>query len=264
MTQTSHTTFSINEILPAPFVWCHVEGGGVELTEPREVEDAYQHSFIVESFMLSKYPITYAQYQTFVDAPDGFVDSTWWDFAPLASRWRERMEQATLYQVVDTNVPRMVTWYEAVAFCRWLSYLTGTDINLPTEPQWQRAALGDTGRKYPWGDVLDNTHSNYGNPLGKQAPVTNYPNGASPFGVWDMCGNVWEWTLTDWKGENSLVSERSKVTRGGAWYNSSDMIQPTFSFWQSADVWFTCGFRICTPLNPSRFLSQTVQIVYPT
>jgi formylglycine-generating enzyme required for sulfatase activity len=263
VTQTSHTTYTISEILPSPFSWCNIEGGGVELAEPREVDDVYQIHFVVESFLLSKYPITYAQYQAFVDAPDGFRDSTWWDFAPLASRWRERMGQATVYHV-SPDVPRMVTWYEAVAFCRWLTYLTGTEINLPTEPQWQRAALGDTGRKYPWGDSVDESVSNYGNPLGKQASVTTHPSGASPYGVWDMCGNMWEWTLTDWKGDNSLLSERSKVTRGGAWYNTSDMIQPTFSFWQSADVWFTCGFRICAPLDRSRNLSQTMQIVYPT
>ncbi len=264
MTQVSQTTFSINEILPSPFTWCAIEGGAVELVEPREVEDIYQTNFVVESFQLSKYPITNTQYQAFVDAPDGFKDQTWWDFAPLASHWRERMKEPTAFKVIDPNIPRMVTWYEAVAFCRWLSYLTGVDINLPTEPQWQRAALGDTKRKYPWGNVLDKNYSNYGNSMGKPLAVTSNPAGASPFGVWDMCGNVWEWTLTDWKGDNSLLSERSKVTRGGAWYNNADMILPTFSFWQSADVWFTCGFRICTPLDRSRNLSQTMQIVYPT
>src|SRR5690606_22290045 len=113
--------------------------------------------------------------------------------------------------------------------CRWLSAtLTPTpsprgrgeqwQITLPTEQQWQRAAQGDDGRKYPWGNDFDPQRCNTEESgIGKPTPVTQYPNGASPYGVFDMAGNVFEWCLTQW-GEDSAALEGGsrRVLRGGA------------------------------------------------
>ena len=117
-----------------------------------------------------------------------------------------------------------VTWYAAVAFTRWLSAKTGEKIALPTEQQWQRAAQGDDGLAYPWGNEWDGKKCN--NSVGlvrlftnnKPTPVTQYPQGASPFGALDMSGNAWEWCATDFKtGEPELNGTNVRVLRGGSW-----------------------------------------------
>jgi len=91
-------------------------------------------------------------------------------------------------------------------------------IRLPTEQEWQRAALGDTGWCYPWGDYLDEIYGNYGNKVGQPSGVENYPEGKSIFGVMNMVGNVWEWCLTGWNQENIDVNGYThRVFKGGAW-----------------------------------------------
>ncbi|HHN93338.1 MAG TPA: hypothetical protein ENK17_01085, partial [Anaerolineae bacterium] len=96
-----------------------------------------------------------------------------------------------------------VTWEQADAYCRWLASATGWDVRLPTEAQWEKAASWDPAagvkRRYPWGDEEpDDSRLNYlGSRLGRTTPVGSYPAGASPYGLMDMAGNVWEW-VADW------------------------------------------------------------------
>ena len=114
-----------------------------------------------------------------------------------------------------------VSWYEAVAFCNWLSGTTGENITLPTEQQWQRAAQGDTNWAYPYGPKFDENRCN-SNTQGT-TPVTQYEGkakGDSPFGVTDMNGNVWEWCLTKYEsGERDMDGTDVRVLRGGSWWN---------------------------------------------
>jgi formylglycine-generating enzyme required for sulfatase activity len=85
-------------------------------------------------------------------------------------------------------------------YCEWLSHKTGTNFKLPTEAQWEKAARGTDGRKYPWGSrESDETLANFNEKIGKTTPVGSYPAGASPYRLLDMSGNVWEW-CSDWYG----------------------------------------------------------------
>lgn len=91
-----------------------------------------------------------------------------------------------------------VSWDDASAYCQWLSQKTGLRFNLPTEAQWEKAARGNDQRKYPWGNQEpDKNLANFGFDIDKTTPVDSYPAGASPFGLLDMAGNVWEW-CSDW------------------------------------------------------------------
>ena len=117
-----------------------------------------------------------------------------------------------------------VSWYEAIAFCQWLGEMTGENITLPTEVQWQYAAQGDDGRKYPWGDEWDCQRCNNSvSPCDSNVttPVRQYEGrGDSPFGVVDMSGNVWEWCRTDYEsGSNKIEGGNRRVLRGGSWDN---------------------------------------------
>lgn len=169
----------------------------------------------VEAFFISKYPVTYAQFQAFIDAPDGYRNDAWWQ--GLARREMKPGKQAW---PIDNHPRETVSWYDAFAFCRWLSEKKGLRITLPTEQQWQRAAQGDDGREYPWGNEFGPSRCNTReNGINRTTPVNQYPSGISPYGVYDMGGNVWEWCLNEWENpENTgLAGSDIRVLRGGSW-----------------------------------------------
>jgi formylglycine-generating enzyme required for sulfatase activity len=99
-------------------------------------------------------------------------------------------------------------------------------VSLPTEQQWQRAAQGDDGREYPWGDAFDSSRCNTEESgIKRTTPVNQYPNGISPYGVYDMAGNVWEWCLNEYEDPDitSLAASHSHVVRGGSWGSPQDI-----------------------------------------
>ncbi|KFB72202.1 MAG: Serine/threonine-protein kinase pkn1 [Candidatus Accumulibacter phosphatis] len=192
------------------------------------------------TFYMARYPLTNAQFQAFIDAgaygdvSQGFVEKIksllqakagqrgdWWrDLRrpePQPSRWQQ------------SNRPRTnVDWYEALAFTRWLSQQLGYEVRLPTEEEWERAARGRDGREYPWGNSYESGRANINETwdktgewtLGQTTAVGIYPHGASPEGVLDLAGNVWEWCLnnSDHSGKSpSNTSDVPGVLRGGSW-----------------------------------------------
>jgi len=214
----------VTDLLPPPFEWVTITAGWVEVKE--------HGAFDLPAFAIAKYPITNAQYKVFVEAGDGFRNPRWWDYSRAAQAWRTDNERPQNTGFGGDDLPRTnVTWFEAVAFCRWLGAQTGEDIMLPTEQQWQRAAQGDDRREYPWGNEEPNERlCNWANNVGRPTPVTQYPKGASPYGVRDMSGNVWEWCLNEYEsGNTSLDGSASRVLRGGSWdYVNSDVLRATY------------------------------------
>lgn len=181
-----------------------------------EGEFTYQNSQILElaTFYVARYPITHAQFQAFIDAPDGYDNTVWW--RGLA----ERQSNPGRPRWGFPNHPReKVSWYDAIAFCRWLSSKLGFEITLPTEEQWEKAAQGTSSRLYPYGDAFDPKKCNIAETkIGSTTAVGLFPQGASPYGVLDMSGNVEEWCLNAYtSGTHSLEEKLERVLRGGAW-----------------------------------------------
>lgn len=259
-------TQSITSILPTPFEWIDIPGGTVKLEKwmdtlegtwmdlPDGTIKIEVETYTIDGFAISKYPITNAQFQVFVDATDGYSRSRWWDFSGNALDWRLEDEYSQKSTFEGADHPRTnVAWYEAVAFCRWLSVKTGQKIMLPTEQQWQRTAQGNDERVYPWGEHWDGSKCNNSvDPFSSKStsPVNQYEGkGDSPFGVVDMVGNVWEWCLTDYETGNNELGEDaiSYVLRGGSWLNTEKSAY-SCNYRKDAvpdDGYYNEGFRIC-------------------
>lgn len=142
-----------------------------------------------------------------------------------------------------------VSWYEAVAFCMWLSHDLGEHIMLPTEAQWQYAAQGTDGRAYPWGNDWDAGKCNT-NVIGlnKTTPVRQYEGvGDSPFGIVDLAGNVFEWCLTDYEKNTNDVHGLAMwvVLHGGSWLFGQDSARATLRTYLRPDSRLEgVGFRV--------------------
>ena len=208
------------DVLGEPFEWCFVNGGRVSLIDASGYGGSKGGDFHVDDFAIAKFLITNSQYQKFIDVPNGFSNQEWWSFSPEGKLWRRdhRHPKPTAFPGSDLPVTR-VSWFDSVAFCNWLSAELKEAVRLPTELEWQRAAVGNTGWAYPWGNELDETRANYANKIQKSSSGGSYPKGQSPFGVMDMIGNLWEWNLTIWGTNNNtdLNGYVYRNYRGGAW-----------------------------------------------
>ncbi len=209
----------VETILCPPFEWCFVPGGVVTLIDASDYGGTTGGSYQVAGFAIAKYLITNTQYKKFIEHPNGFCNPQWWDFSPQGIQWRKdhRNPKPTAFEGADLPRTR-VSWFDSVAFCNWLSAELNVPVRLPTEQEWQRAAVGDTGWSYPWGNEFDETCGNFMKRIGKVSPVGSFPSGQSPFGVMDMIGNLSEWCLTAWATDSTDLSGYTyRVIRGCAW-----------------------------------------------
>jgi len=143
-----------------------------------------------------------------------------------------------------------------VAFCRWVSQITGVEVRLPTEAEWEKAARGTDGRLYPWGDDLpDATRCNFNLNVKDTTPVGRYsPFGDNPYGCADMAGNVWEWTSSLYEpypyrsddGREELTSRASRSLRGGGFFSNAAYVRCACRAGPAPDVRNNAyGFRVC-------------------
>lgn len=242
-------------LLPEPFEWDYIPVGKVILENGFYVSSE-KNTFEVGDFYIAKYPVTNHQFKVFIDDKGYQTKSYWTD-----NGWKYCKEE-NWQQPAYFNNPKWngylqpvigVSFYEAVAFINWLNARCLKDdavfINLPTETQWQRAAQGDDGRRFTWGNVWDNEKANTSSIIGKTTPVSKYPNGASPYGVFDMNGNVMEYCMTEVYSGKSHQDIDSCMLRGGDWYHGKEFRDITFRGMSGAvdihDGYQYIGFRIC-------------------
>ncbi|MCP4415033.1 MAG: SUMF1/EgtB/PvdO family nonheme iron enzyme, partial [Chloroflexi bacterium] len=196
-------------------------------------------------YWISKTPVTNAIYKKFIDAnPEYRLPKTLLGgFANWDKRKRTYPPKQSQHPVT------LVSWSDAVAFCKW------ADLSLPTEEQWEKAARGRDGRKYPWGnDHPTDKLCNFNRNVDQTTPVGDYsPQGDSPYGCVDMGSNVREWCLNKYDTpEDISVSEgkaswtdAARVSRGGSWYNGSDNVRAAYRDRCAPDDRFNgIGFRV--------------------
>jgi hypothetical protein len=227
--------------------WVNIPGGTVKLAD-------IKGEFKVNSFRIARFVVTNRQFQAFLNARDGYGNKKWWTdieqpFVPSSSRWSE------------ANSPReSVSWYEAVAFCRWLTanyhelglLKNNQEIRLPTEWEWQQAATnGNPEHINPWGAKWDSARCNSSESgLNRTTAVGLYPQGTWQNGPQDITGNICEWCLNKW--ENPDVQSATKidksglrVIRGGSWKVTRWYLRTSFRDGHVADFRSdSVGFRI--------------------
>src|SRR5580658_165454 len=188
-------------------------------------EEAPVHAVSLAAFRLQRYPVTVQEYGEFV-AEGGSEPEDW-----------ERQRQYPNRPVVG------VSWFEAAAYCAWKGG------RLPSEAEWEGAARGPQGTRYPWGDEppLDSSRANYEMSVGHPTPVGLYPKGNTTEGLCDILGNVWEW-CEDWFGPYQSHGKRDqkyKVVRGGSWAYYSRLVRASVRYgvepsYRDIDVGFRC------------------------
>jgi formylglycine-generating enzyme required for sulfatase activity len=186
-----------------------------------------QREVDLPTYYIAKYPVTVAQYTPFVES-DSYTNHAYWTDAGWQWRLRMNKEQPEYWRdpkwhIADHPVVG-VSWYEAYAYCWWLSAQVGYEVKLPTEAEWEKAARGTDGRIYPWGNEFDVSKCNTKRiGISRTTPVGKYSSqGDSPYGCTDMIGNVAEWCLTKWQEgyyiseDNTTTGQNPRVLRGGS------------------------------------------------
>jgi ergothioneine biosynthesis protein EgtB len=217
-----------------------------------------QHWVYTEKFLIDRYPITNGEFLNFM-MNGGYYDRSWWSVEGW--RWREQNNiKQPLYwrkrrgeqwvevglgqtQPLESERPVMcVSWYEADAYARFVGK------RLPTEEEWEKAVSWDPElerkRLYPWGERKPDVRTcNFNTHEGGTTPVGQYQVGSSPYGCYDMMGNVWEWTSTwfhpypgfaayPYEGYSVPYFDRQhRVLRGGSWATRRHIVRSTFRNW---------------------------------
>ncbi len=265
--------------LPPPMI--ELQGGsfGIGLTTaeikrlPRQEQQLFERSqndqpVTIAPFALARYPVTNAQYAVFIEA-DGYDPAApWWNAAAQAWLGKNQPTQPAnwndpYFGIARPNYPVVgVCWYEATAFCRWLTqYMNdGYTYRLPSEAEWEYAARGIARRMYPWGNEKpDGERANFGRTYDGTTAVGCFPPGATPEGILDLAGNVWEWTRSaycpypydpaDGREDEPDPAQKRFTLRGGGWYNQSIYLRASYRTNDPPDYHFNhVGVRLARHL----------------
>lgn len=245
-------------VAPGPFLMGSTEKDG-RIGFEIGVDEIPQRKVHVRGFYIDRFEVTEAEYFRFLEATGSKKYPGYWKEAGRADRFPDGFAN---YPVSD------VDWFDADAYCRWAGK------RLPTEAEWEKAARGADGRKWPWGNEFEPGRANlrgasefwkapagqegYGVP-GWKAPVGGHPEDISPYGAYDMAGNVREWTASGYQtypGNSSRTVKDSrmfKMIRGGSYLTEAPFsraaarlaVLPTIGP-SEKDGWhsdYTYGFR---------------------
>ncbi len=233
-----------------------VPGGAFVMGDAMGEPDEAPRQVTVASFRIMRREVTNAQFAAFVARTgrvtdverngEGHVWTDRWRRAAGAD-WRHPQGPDSAIAGLDGHPVVQVSARDAAAFCRFHG------LRLPREAEWEYAARGTDGRRFPWGDAPPRQSPPHRANFGAEsccaadasdghlrtAPVGSYPAGASPFGLLDMAGNVWEWTADPYPGRPGTAA-----IRGGGWGNDSYCLRAGYRHWNPPDIGLDMvGFR---------------------
>ena len=252
--------------------WCQLEAGPfwygayMEADEQERANVTLRQVTLPYPYRIGRYPVTNNEYRRFIEA-GGYQEQRWW----TDNGWQNKGNRTQPYSWEDAtrNAPTQpvvgVTWYEAAAYCAWLTEVgraarwvaANASIRLPTSLEWERAARGlDDQRRYPWGnEAPDAERANYKDTgLGRPSAVGCFPAGAAACGALDMAGNVMEWMSTPY-GEPGLVEARKDFTL-------DESVLLSYNDFRDQSEQLCCGSRFWS--NPfDRFNLRSFRVFWP-
>jgi formylglycine-generating enzyme required for sulfatase activity len=189
--------------------------GAVEQDKRAEMDEE-SREVTVGAFYIDRFPVTNAQYRVYLEDMK-IPESEYPDF------WDDSDADKENHPVVG------VSYKEARAYARWLNTLFDIKKRLPTENEWEKAARGGAEGIYPWGDESpkDNVRANYNgnNRFDGTSPVGSFKNGVNAFGLFDMAGNVWQWTSTPYEEETGEAPAKNMIVKGGSWMDGPNELR---------------------------------------
>jgi formylglycine-generating enzyme required for sulfatase activity len=226
---------------------CFIPGGDFLMGSDEGKDNEHPiHTVSIDAFYVDRCPVTQAEYKRFADAtgrPVPCYEVNWEDLSDY--NWDP--DKRTPPQGLEEHPVVLVSWEDAKAYAAWAGK------RLPTEAEWERAARGTDGRRWPWGNEFITSSSNTKETqIGGTTPVGFYsPEGDSVDGVCDMVGNVWEWTTSLFRpypydandGRESQEAGGWRVLRGGSWSNDLDRARCTARLDGDFLFWSNVGFR---------------------
>lgn len=264
-------------LIPEKMMFCDIPAGLFKMgsqDDPmaEDVEKPRHPCTIPYDYRISKYPVTNAQFKAFANE-GGYREKRYWTEAEAAGYWKDGKVRGyrydpgrnkTIEEYFDSpmdfgepfslpNHPVVgVNWYEALAFTHWLTEIMHKAeklpedrvIRLPSEAEWEKASRGTDGRVFPWGKGPDPNRANYDKTgINGTSAAGCFQGGASPYGVEDMSGNIWEWTRSLWgkdwskpdfgypysskdgREDLNASADTLRVLRGGAFNNYEDLVR---------------------------------------
>jgi len=233
--------------------------GSDKAVDPEAQDDELpQHRLNLAEYWIGKTEVTNGQFAAFVAATsykttaeqEGsgyvFTGSDWEDVK--GASWQQPSGPGSDVKEKANHPVVLVSWHDAVAFGQWVSQVTGRTVRLPSEAEWEKAARGMDGRIFPWGNTWDGARVDFcdqqcdgswkdasvNDGYRTTAPVGTYTNGVSPYGAFDLAGNVWEWVSSKYgsypyrpnDGREDRSSTDGRVLRGGSWNNEAWDVRP--------------------------------------
>jgi len=248
-------------------------------TDDGAKDEGPAHTVYLDAFWIDQFEVTTRQFQQFVDnsghrttAEDEGWSHTWTGGSDVwtetaGAQWHHPSGPNSTIAALQEHPVVAVSWYDAVAYCQWAGR------RLPTEAEWEKAARGSDERRWPWGDAWACGRANFddettldtetvgcvdGYP--RTAPIGSYTLGASPFGVYDLTGNVSEW-VNDWYGADYYAispahnpsgpaSGRERILRGGGWFSTTSFYVPRRRPSVPSERVESLGFRCAVSIFP--------------
>jgi formylglycine-generating enzyme required for sulfatase activity len=242
----------------------HVPEGGF-VRGSYEFEDEWSVSWVaVDNFDIDRHPVTNRQFMEFLKdhhkRNKSYKDTDDQEVIDFEfSKIKAMAEEVIIQEGYEDHPLVGVTWHGAQAYCKWKSSLEQAEFRLPTEAEWEKAARGSLGRRYPWGNEFAGEKCNTsGSEIDYTSRIGSFPDGRSPYGCHDMAGNVWEWCQDDYQSDfyekGSKVNpvctkaeELVKVLRGGSSILYRDFARCALRNWNIPeyrlnDVGFRCAW----------------------